>query len=773
MTYGKLFPVLLAILLSFPLAGISAELVSVDDVGSQGDFDSYDPQVAPDSRYVLFESLATNLALSDTNGRRDVFLRDLRTRRTVLVSAGPSGSSGNLDSFRARMSGNGEIVVFESNATDLVDLPGENGRNIFVRNVGTSQTGLVSINWRGDAAGGGQSYFPQITPDGRFVLFESTADDLVQNDSNAQRDVFVRDLQSSKTILVSVVPTGTSANRDSDAELASITPDGQYVFFQSNATNLVPGGGYGIYRRDLVDNITTLVARESRHASVTSDGRLVTFTTEEKLSTQDNNVTSDVYLIDLTTRRLTLVSVLPNGTAGGDSGGSVLSEDGRFIAFASDAALLSEDTNGQRDVYLRSLASGTTTLVSIAASGTASGQGESYLAGSPAFLLRDVLSASGRYLVFESTAGDLVTPAITGGTGQVFLRDLWTNTTFLLSRAVTGQGGNVVSLEASIARDGATVVFRSEASNLVASDTNHASDVFLASLLSLREEAVVTPEALSFGAVLVGGSSQQTVTLTNAGETPLLLHNVTIAGPDPLGFSVVGGVGELSLAKGESQPLTVLFAPLAAGPQRAVLRIESSDPDGPLDVDLTGAGLSAGGPDVFASKEAGGTLVAGSEVTYVVRIVNAGTGAQADNVGNEFSDTLPPQLVLLGATASSGLINLNTGTGTVTWNGSIAAASPGNLPEIVLTIRAMIPSGLPLGTLITNQGTVSYDADGNAANGNEAVKLTDDPAVSGTANPTSFQARSVVAIPTLATLGLVALALGLAGTAVATLRRRA
>jgi uncharacterized repeat protein (TIGR01451 family) len=176
---------------------------------------------------------------------------------------------------------------------------------------------------------------------------------------------------------------------------------------------------------------------------------------------------------------------------------------------------------------------------------------------------------------------------------------------------------------------------------------------------------------------------------------------------------------------------------------------------------------AAPGASVSGTKTAAGTFTVGGTITYTVTLSNAGPGAQADNPGNEFTDVLPAGLALVSATASSGTAVATTGTNTVTWNGAIPAAG-----SVTITITATI---LPAaaGTTVSNQGTIAFDADGNGTN--EATAQTDDPGVAGAGNPTSIQvgaAAPINSIPTLSPIGLLLMALALAGLAFALLKRR-
>ncbi|MEO8504183.1 MAG: IPTL-CTERM sorting domain-containing protein, partial [Acidobacteriota bacterium] len=175
---------------------------------------------------------------------------------------------------------------------------------------------------------------------------------------------------------------------------------------------------------------------------------------------------------------------------------------------------------------------------------------------------------------------------------------------------------------------------------------------------------------------------------------------------------------------------------------------------------------AAPGALIGGTKTAAGSFIVGGTVTYTVVLNNTGTGAQADNPGNEFSDVLPASLALVSAAATSGTAVATVGTNTVTWNGAIPASG-----AVTISITATI---LPAaaGNTVSNQGSLAYDSDGNGTN--ETTGQTDDPTVAGGANPTTFVvAGGVATIPTLSSLGLALLALGLAGLSVGVLRRKA
>ena len=228
--------------LSLSALAQSLQLVSVPDPTQPppagGGGDSWGPTLSHDGRYVLFSSTANNLMLATNNNpiplnvpaMLNVFLRDRTNATTSLVSVNVSGvAGGNGDSVAIDISTNGRYALFESSASDLVPGDTNNATDVFVRDLVSGATVLVSVNTNG-VAGNGTSGSSAITPDGRYVAFVSTASDLVPSDTNGIPEIFVRDLQTGTTVLASVGAASTSTLYPSPNSAAPvITPDGRYV----------------------------------------------------------------------------------------------------------------------------------------------------------------------------------------------------------------------------------------------------------------------------------------------------------------------------------------------------------------------------------------------------------------------------------------------------------------------------------------------------------------------------------------------------------------
>lgn len=360
---------------------ISINRAGTSSGNGQSDFSA----ISSDGRYVLFMSYATDLvAESDATGifGADVFVRDRQTGMTRLVSINSAGtSSGAESSLSAKITPDGRYVAFLSYAHDLAaDVSDVNDDlDVFVRDMQTATTTLVSVNGAGTASGNLESGFSfNITPDGRYVAFQSHATDLVAApaDANGKGDIYVRDLQAAKTRLVSLNHAGTSGGNAVSFE-PGITPDGRYIAFKSFAGNLVEndaGNSEDVFVRDLQTGTTELISvnragvASSEGASpitsfsrppqrITPDGRYVAFVSPAGDLTGDSSIdgTNDVFVRDRQSGVTTLVTAgnAPETSGNGDSQLRQISADGRSVLFSSNSDnLVAHDTNGQEDVFI-------------------------------------------------------------------------------------------------------------------------------------------------------------------------------------------------------------------------------------------------------------------------------------------------------------------------------------------------------------------------------------------------------------------------------------
>jgi Tol biopolymer transport system component len=403
------------------------------------------------------------------------------TDATERVSVASDGTQGNERSSPSSISADGRYVAFSSLASNLVSGESNWSSDIFVHDRQSGQTTRVSVASNGTQGNSG-SYDPSISADGRYVAFTSFASNLVSGDTNDTGDIFVHDRQSGQTTRVSVASNGTQANDESGR--ASISADGRYVAFWSAASNLVSGdtnGAWDIFVRDRQSSQTTRVSvasngtqgnSTSARASISADGRYVAFWSyASNLVSGDTNGAWDIFVRDRQSSQTARVSVASDGTQGNSgSGYPSISADGRYVAFSSSASnLVSGDTNGCGDTFVHDRQSSQTTRVSVDSNGT---QGN----GSPDYA--PSISADGRFVAFSSYAKNLVS----GDTNfylDVFVRDRQSSQTTRVSVASDGTQGNANSYEPFISADGRYVAFCSDASNLVSGDTNGYVDVFV------------------------------------------------------------------------------------------------------------------------------------------------------------------------------------------------------------------------------------------------------------------------------------------------------
>jgi Tol biopolymer transport system component len=200
---------------------------------------SFGPAISTNGRFVAFQSEANDLVPGRTNIIDDIFVHDRQTHTTRRVSISSTGVLANDGSFNAAISGDGRFVAFNSSATNLVADDTNGAPDSFVRDRLNGTTERVSVNSAEQQANGSIGFGLAISADGRYVAFSSSATNLVVNDTNNCEDVFVRDRTLGTTIRVSVASNGTQANGCSFNP--AISADGQHVAFESLASNLVTG----------------------------------------------------------------------------------------------------------------------------------------------------------------------------------------------------------------------------------------------------------------------------------------------------------------------------------------------------------------------------------------------------------------------------------------------------------------------------------------------------------------------------------------------------
>ena len=490
-----------------PARAGSLERVSVGCGSAEPNGVSESPVVSADGRFVAFASAASNLVPDDMNGCADVFVYDRVAHTMERVSVASDGTEGDGASDSPSISGDGQLVVFASQANNLI--PGGTGGkyDIYLRDRSASTTGLVT-----GTVSGGTSWAPRISADGRFVAFMTSDGALLPGVPEAKmlREVSVKDLMTG-TYECPSFPFGSSDfGLFTQTGPPALSADGRYALFTSTRRGLVPleedrlFGRHGIYVRDRLTGVAMLGMPRGA-------GELPPLSKCE-----------DLYLRP------------------------AISADGRFVAFfSSDDGLVPEDSNWVPDVFLYDLVDKTTERVSIGFDGS-----------DPLNCSREPsVSADGRYVAFVSCATNLVADCPPVAASQVFVRDRSAGTTELATLGADGAAGEACSSQPSISADGRVVAFLSSAGNLVSGgDANGLPDVYVYCVAppGNTEPGTNVPVSPGEGIAMTFGE------VTGAGDTTVAVSDTHAGGP-PSGFRFLGTYYDISTTAGYSGTITISF----------------------------------------------------------------------------------------------------------------------------------------------------------------------------------------------------------------------
>ncbi len=454
----------------YDLDAATLTLVSRHRSGLPSDGDSENPAVSDGGRFIAFETYATNLGNSVVDGVLDVALLDREREGTTWVTARSPSLQGNSESRSPAISADGRFVAFDSYANNLVVGDNNGFWDIFVYD---RQTGFTSLIGRGGPAIG-HLRWPVISADGRYVAFESDIPFGSQEDTHSR--VYIYDRQTGLTELVSRGYDGSPANNWSNNP--ALSHDGRYVVFHSLASNLVPDDdedGRNIFFYDHLTRALTRLSWESMNLAgaimkpgklaVSADGRYIAFTAAIGVGDWHDHV----FIFDRISGETTRVTPQPPADFALSPQVGNFSADSRFLVYASDMVLPNEnDTNDTYDVFVYDRETGLTKLVSRSSSGELA-QGSS---NDP------TISADGRYVAFESYSKNLA-PITDHHPNHVYLHDRLTGETRLMS-AATGLPQFWNHSENALSADGRWLVVATEAA-LVAGDSNGYMDTFLVS----------------------------------------------------------------------------------------------------------------------------------------------------------------------------------------------------------------------------------------------------------------------------------------------------
>jgi Tol biopolymer transport system component len=479
----------------------STRLVSVNLAGTAGgNGDSFPAGLSSDGRRAMFESRASDLVENDTNNAPDVFARDLVSGKTLLVSAATNGLPANGASRGAVMTPDGRRVAFVSEATDLVADDTNGIPDVFVRDLDLGETFLASPGARlinSVIFTGGGSERPLITPDGRHVVFWSSATNLAASvdpiapGARAYGEVYIRDLEAGTTIWASSGARAAlrTAMRATDAVSFGhvISADGRFVAYLASRPGAANTNAL-VLRFDLQTGTTKLAAtnafigtarpEEVHSLDMTPDGRFIAYIADGGAG----SLATAVRVWDATTGGTTLASGDPKGQTppGSICEWPALDAQGRFVVFLSSATnLVPNARHGAYHLYLRDLQAGEIQWLEAGADGAR-------VELSPATVPR--LSADGRWVAFEGRESPAAANDANGNV-DVFGRGLAGGGMELLSRcdprfrSYSPSGPSALSALA-LSADGNWLALTSEANDLVSDDTNRVRDVFRRDLLT-------------------------------------------------------------------------------------------------------------------------------------------------------------------------------------------------------------------------------------------------------------------------------------------------
>ncbi|MEW1926471.1 hypothetical protein [Streptomyces sp. NPDC088360] len=413
-----------------PAAAPRTERVSVGPAGAQGNAASTNPAISADGRYVAFVSASRNLVANDTNGTPDAFVRDLRTGTTERVSVKSNGKASHGVVREVALSPDGRYVVFTSTADDLVNGDPNDLDDVFLHDRDTGKTQRISPTGASyEGLRTNLTYDPAVSSDGRYVAYASGAEDLVAGDANKRDDVFLYDRKKKTTELAQLSSAGQQGEGDAFAPAFAGDSGGRYLAFTSNASNLT---------------------EEEDHASAT-----------------------DIFLRDRDKGTTELISIPHSYNRKTPSWDAALSGDARHVAFTSASRSLSPEgpaPTSSHNVFLYDRETKRMRLVSAAPDGTPANGDSGGVS----------LSRDGRYAAFTSAASNLAPEEDGDSSADVFLRDMQTGEV----RLISGESEPVSEdtepgSRTGVSDEGGAVVFDSPAGNLVPDDTNGVADVFL------------------------------------------------------------------------------------------------------------------------------------------------------------------------------------------------------------------------------------------------------------------------------------------------------
>lgn len=418
MKLRSVLPLLFLILNFTATAAFAFERISIGPDGAQGSGSSEDGSVSRDGRFVVFSSFSSLVPL-DTNGVRDVYVRDRVLKTTELVSATPTGEAGSSFSIRGRISADGSAIVFLSYANDLVPGDTNNETDVFRRDLLTGTTTRISVLSNGSQADASASQ-PSISDDGSVIVYLSSGENRLGGAAQSNTQIYrVETGDPASLTQVTTAPGG--ADGDGSSREPSLSGNGMFISYTTNASNIIPSPNSNyeqVFRYNHNDGSTMPVSVGDMAASPDSE-----------------------------------------------SSTSSISADGRFVVFVSQSTNLMPTPLDERDrIYVRDMELGETELIS----------GD--LTFEYAETAPESISGDGRFIVFDGNV-EKDTGMGTSYFQQFHLYDRDSNSSEVILEVPSGQSS--ASFLAAVSPDGDEIVFNSLSEDLIAGDTNMQSDTFI------------------------------------------------------------------------------------------------------------------------------------------------------------------------------------------------------------------------------------------------------------------------------------------------------
>lgn len=662
------------------ISNAQAVNVSNDDILADAD-GSFPGSISGDGRLVVFQSAATNLVTNPENqwtGSIRPYLRDIENQQTSILAPQHSPIDGSAQLLK--ISADGRFVAFISDSDNIVSGDTNGLMDVFVYELASGKTEIISVASDGTQANNA-SFVLGISGDGRYVLFISDADNLILGDSNGSRDLFVHDRETNQTTRESLATDGEQLDGFSSSHVFvanSISADGRYIFFRSQASNVVPdqrllrGIAYhGYYLRDRETNIIKVIDPELCNATRLSMGLEECF--------------------------------IHSGT---------LSANGKYVAYQ----IYDEIYPVGQGWYLYDVENDSHSLIAEARTG----------------MDEPSISADGRYVAFVCVSCSGLLPGDPNYYGNIYVYDRVTQQLELVSKSYYGAEANGHSMFPAISADGSTILFLSMATNIVSNDDNGIMDYYLAAnpLFDTQSSSPVDLSISIAGApdpVYVGGNVIYTVSVDNLSEQDATNVKVAVSLPAEVDYISAGldcseSEGTVNclvgdLFAGNSSVLSIEAKAQVPGTQTITAMVLSAEEDRDTannSVSEQTVIKAVADLAIVSANDSPDPVLAGTGVTYSVQVKNNGINAASDVM---LTHTFSDDIVYISSTHSC-----NSSGNIVTC--TIAELATGATEDIDIVVQPDMD-----GILQNDIAVVSDTYDPDYSNNDAQITTTVDPAV--------------------------------------------